>query len=80
MSESLRENEADVSDNELLEIMCASQHGDKIRSLFNGDISSYVDDESSTDLALYNYLAFWTNNDIVRIDNLFRQSGLMRKK
>lgn len=67
-------------ENELLEIMFNSQHGEKIRSLFNGDISSYRDDESRADLALCSYLAFWTNNDIVRMDNLFRQSGLMRPK
>ena len=78
--ERLRENETDVADNELLEIMFASQHGEKIRSLFNGDISLYGNDESRADLALCSYLAFWTNNDIVRMDNLFRQSGLMRPK
>ena len=73
-------NEADVVDNELLEIMFNSQHGEKIHSLFNGDISSYGGDDSRADLALCSYLAFWTNNDIVRMDNLFRQSGLMRPK
>ena len=79
-SDSLRENETDVADNELLEIMFASQHGDKIRALFNGDILSYGDDESRADLALCSYLAFWTNNDTSRMDNLFRKSGLMRPK
>ena len=79
-SEIIRENEADISDDELLDIMFNSQHGEKIRSLFNGDISNYGDDDSRADLALCSYLAFWTNNDISRMDNLFRQSALMRSK
>lgn len=75
-----RENKAEVSDSELLEIMFSSQHGEKIHSLFNGDISGYGNDDSRADLALCSYLAFWTNNDTVRIDALFRQSALMRPK
>ena len=31
-------------------------------------------------MALCSILAFWTNFDQIRIDKLFRQSGLMRKK
>lgn len=69
-----------IDDSELLERMFNSQHGAEIRALFNGDTSAYGDDESRADLALCSYLAFWTNNDTVRIDNLFRQSSLMRKK
>ena len=79
-SDNLRENETDLADNELLEIMLNSQHGDKIRSLFNGNTSGYGNDESRADLALCSYLAFWTNNDTLRMDNLFRQSALMRPK
>ncbi|MBR0168167.1 MAG: hypothetical protein IJQ08_05815 [Synergistaceae bacterium] len=67
-------------DSELLEKMFHSQHGAKIRALFCGDISAYDDDESRADLALCSYLAFWTNNDLPRMDALFRQSGLMRQK
>lgn len=65
---------------ELLERMFRSQHGAEIRALFSGDTSGYGDDESRADLALCNYLAFWTNNDTSRMDNLFRQSALMRPK
>lgn len=68
------------TDNELLEKMFNSQHGVEIRALFAGDTSSYADDDSRADLALCSYLAFWTNNDTSRIDSLFRQSGLMRRK
>ncbi len=73
--------EPDVSsDDELLEKMFNSQHGAEIRALFGGDTSSYANDDSRADLALCSYLAFWTNNDTSRIDRLFRQSGLMRRK
>ena len=65
---------------ELLERMFRSQHGAEIRALFSGDTSGYGDDESRADLALCNYLAFWTHNDTSRMDNLFRQSALMRPK
>ena len=68
------------SDSELLEKMFSSFHGGKILALYNGDILSYDNDESRADLALCNYFAFWTNNDLVRMDRLFRKSGLMRPK
>lgn len=68
------------SDDELLEKMFNSQHGAEIRALFCGDTSSYGGDDSRADLALCSYLAFWTNNDASRMDALFRQSGLMRRK
>ena len=68
------------SDDVLLEKMFNSQHGAEIRALFGGDTSSYANDDSRADLALCSYLAFWTNNDTSRIDCLFRQSGLMRRK
>ena len=82
LSESTIGNETTnmLSDGELLEIMFSSQNGEKIRSLFSGDTSGYANDDSRADLALYSYLAFWTNNDLARIDALFRQSGLMRRK
>ena len=69
-----------ADDSELLEKMFSSQHGVEIRALFSGDISGYGGDESRADLALCSYLAFWTNNDTSRMDNLFRKSGLMRPK
>ena len=69
-----------ADDSELLERMFNSQHGLEIRALFGGDTSGYGDDESRADLALCSYLAFWTNNYTARMDTLFRQSGLMRRK
>jgi hypothetical protein len=73
---------ADVpqDDQELLNRMFAARNGAAIRALWNGNLGSYNDDESSADLALCNHLAFWTGCDAQRMDRMFRQSGLMRPK
>ena len=70
---------SDFTDEELLERMFASKRGYEIQKLFNGDWSSYPS-QSEADLALVSHLIFWTQKDTERVDNLFRQSGLMREK
>lgn len=79
----------DLSDSELWERMFASEKGGDIQALYNGDISGYMSthkdgntylDYSAADLALANYLAYWTGNDAFRMDSMFRQSRLMRPK
>lgn len=67
-------------DRALLEKMFTAKNGAEIRSLWNGDLTAYNDDDSAADLALCNHLSFWTGNDAERIDRLFRQSGLFREK
>ncbi len=69
-----------LSDRELWERMFSSKHGREIQALYNGDVSGYHGNDSRADLALCSYLAFWTGKDRVRMDNMFRQSGLMRPK
>jgi hypothetical protein len=69
-----------LEDHALLERACAASNGDKFRGLWNGDSGPYNGDESAADLALCDVLAFWCSGDAVRIDSLFRQSGLMRGK
>ena len=66
-----------TSDSDLLARMFASQNGAEIRRLWEGDDRG---DHSQADLALCNHLAYWTNGDADRMDQLFRQSGLMRDK
>ena len=70
----------DESDHELWAKMFNSRYGAQIKALYDGDTSSFGGDESRADLALCNHLAYWTNNDESRIDKMFRESGLMRKK
>ena len=55
-------------------------NNESIKNLFNGDISKYNNDDSRADLALCNYLAYYTNGNIERIDRMFRKSSLMREK
>ena len=68
-----------LTDQELLEKMFNSRRGYEIERLFRGDWSGYRS-QSEADLALVSHLMFWTQRDEVRVDNLFRQSGLMRPK
>ena len=69
-----------LTDTELLNKMFASRNGSDIQALWNGDISRYNNDDSRADLALFQHLLFWTGGDVLRADNLFRQSRLMREK
>lgn len=80
--------QASETDEELWEKMFNSKKGDIIRRLYNGQIDYFVEggknngqpDHSRADSALCAHLAYWTNNDVERIDRMFRQSGLMRDK
>lgn len=69
-----------LSDDELISKALDAKTGAKFKALWNGDTSSYGDDDSRADMALCGMLVFWTGKDHNRIDALFRQSGLMRPK
>lgn len=71
---------ADLSDADLLEKMVSSASGARIARLMAGDTSDYNGDDSSADMALCSYLAWWCDGDTARMDRLFRASGLMRDK
>ena len=64
----------------VLENMFASKNGQKIKFLFEGNVSDYENDHSRADLALCNHLAYWTNNNPEQMDRLFRNSALIRAK
>lgn len=68
-----------LSIDEIINKMYASSNGVKIKHLMNGDISNF-NSQSEADLALCNYLAFWTNKDPEKMDAIFKQSKLMRDK
>lgn len=63
----------------ILNKMFNSECGHEIKALYNGDISGYGS-HSEADMALCYHLAYWTNNDPLQMDSLFRASGLMRSK
>jgi archaellum biogenesis ATPase FlaH len=56
-----------------------SKNGDRIKALYNGDISGYPS-HSEADMALCMHLAFWFKDDQDTVDLAFRESGLMRDK
>lgn len=63
----------------LLERARSARNGDRFAQLWAGDWSGYPS-QSEADLALCQLLAFWTGRDPSQMDQLFRQSGLMRDK
>ncbi len=68
-----------LDDDALLAKMWRAKNGAKVEALWNGDVSGYPS-PSDADLALCAHLAWWTNGDGERVDQLFRRSGLMRDK
>jgi hypothetical protein len=72
---------ANDDDDQRLARVRGSAQGAAFTRLFDGgDLSAYGGDQSSADLALADYLAFWFGPDPTRIDRMFRRSALMREK
>ncbi|WP_226043165.1 hypothetical protein [Natrinema sp. DC36] len=71
--------DVDLEDEELLEKARNASNGSKFERLWNGNTAGY-DSQSEADMALCCLLAFWAGGDQTRIDQLFRQSGLLREK
>ena len=58
----------------------SAKNGGTFSKLFDGDISKYGNDASRADAALCSMLAFWTQDNEVAIDQIFRRSKLVRGK
>ncbi|WP_049890855.1 phage NrS-1 polymerase family protein [Natrinema versiforme] len=71
--------DVDLDDEELLEKAMNASNGTKFERLWNGNMAGY-ESQSEADMALCCLLAFWTGGDHTRVDQLFRQSGLLREK
>ncbi|TCP32159.1 putative DNA primase/helicase [Scopulibacillus darangshiensis] len=67
-----------LSNSELWNRMFDSRKGSDIQALFQGQLIN--GDHSSTDMALCNHLAFWTDKDAAKMDSMFRESNLYREK
>lgn len=63
----------------LLEIMLKGENGGKIKALWEGNTSNYTS-QSEADIALCNYLAFYTDNDPQMIFEMIKHSALFRDK
>ncbi|MFA9418160.1 hypothetical protein [Natrinema sp. HArc-T2] len=68
-----------LEDEELLERARNASNGEKFERLWRGSTTGY-ESQSEADMALCFLLAFWTGGDAARVDQLFRQSGLLRDK
>jgi hypothetical protein len=69
----------DLADEELVSLALKADDGGKFSKLWAGDYTGYPS-QSEADLALCCKLAFWCGRDRDRMDRLFRQSKLYRKK
>ena len=70
-----------MDDQALIEKAIQAQNGNRFRLLWQGDWDTAgYPSASEADLALASCLAFWTQRDYSRIENLMRQSGLNRDK
>lgn len=72
-------NPVNMAVSDILEKALASKNGEKFKKLYNGDFSDYPS-QSEADMAFCNMLAFWCGRDISKMDDIFRNSGLMRDK
>lgn len=67
-----------LEDAETINRMLKSKSGENIAALWAGEWQEKYTSQSEADLALCNYLAFWTRKDPEQMDRLFRQSALYR--
>jgi hypothetical protein len=65
-----------LDDETLLSKMFSSKNGNKIKSLFDGDITQYGNDDSSADMALCSHLAFWTGRNSGQMERIWLSSPL----
>jgi hypothetical protein len=66
---------------EILKKARSAQNGEKFSALLKGDWESLgYPSQSEADQALCKQLAYWTNDNPVGIDQIFRKSGLLSKK
>ncbi len=68
-----------ITDREVLSILNNSKNGQKAKKLYAGDMSEYNHDHSSAELALINYLVFYTQDE-QQLNRLYANSSLSRDK
>jgi len=68
-----------ITDREVLSILSSSKNGQKAKKLYAGDMSEYNHDHSSAELALINYLVFYTQDE-QQLNHLYANSSLSRDK
>ena len=71
---------SNLSEYEIIQRAVDSKAGDQFKALMYGGWEKFYQSQSEADLAMANYLAFWTGKDFKRMDAIFRQSSLYRDK
>lgn len=74
------ENKIIFTDKELLTRMFASKNGDKIKRLYEGDLTDSDNDPSAADYSLCCHLAFWSQKDFAQIDRIWKASPLGQRE
>jgi predicted P-loop ATPase len=74
--ETISETASNLSDGDILNKMFSSKNGEKIKALYNGDLSQHNGDHSLADSALCSHLAFWTGGNRDSIERLWVSSPL----
>ena len=74
------ENKIVFTDKELLNKMFSSKNGDKIKRLYEGDLTDSDNDFSAADYSLCCHLAFWTQKDFDQIQRIWKASPLGQRE
>ena len=69
-----------LSEFQIIQKALDSKIGEQFKTLMYGGWEQYYTSQSEADLAMANYLAFWTGKDFHKMDAIFRQSDLFRPK
>lgn len=70
----------DLTEMEIVNRISQSKQGAIFRAFMNDGWQQHYNSQSEADMAFANLLAFWCARDFSKMDNLFRQSSLMRDK
>lgn len=70
----------ELSETEVVNSISRSKQSDMFKAFMNDEWQEHYTSQSEADLAFANMLAFWCARDFSMMDNLFRQSSLMRDK
>lgn len=78
---SFKEGEGnDLSESTLIHIAESSKNGTRFKLFMHGGWEQFYDSQSEADMAFANDLAFWTARDFNKMDNIYRESSMMREK
>jgi predicted P-loop ATPase len=72
--------EITLDDEQVLQKMFNSKNGEKIKNIYNGDISAHNNDQSSADFALCLHLAFWTGKNETQMERIWTSSPLGQRE